>query len=287
MAVLHRFPILSFIVLTFIISHLINPVFVELVSILFHTEWLSFPMGRSLLTQYGGSIAALFLVWKLYGVRGIKSTLSYSKPKKGDAIWFLVSILLPLLMILLSYCLAGIRVAELLGILAQHWQHYLLTIGVFLITAGFAEEYGWRGFMLPQLLQTTSPLTATLLVYLVSGVWHFPALLAGWKNEPLLPWLILTVPIAVIHSWLFFKAKGNLLVPILFHACFDAQYAFYSQYIANDRLNNPGFHQGWTYIISYCILGLLIVIFTKAKLGFDPDNFSPSAYFGIKTSTQL
>src|SRR5688572_24139636 len=103
MSVLYRFPVLSFIVLTFIISHLINPVFVELVSILFHTEWLSFPMGRSLLTQYGGSIAALFLVWKLYGMSGIKSTLSYSKPKKNDTIWFLVSILLPLLMILLSY----------------------------------------------------------------------------------------------------------------------------------------------------------------------------------------
>lgn len=280
MSVLQRFPILSFIVLTFIISHLINPVLVELVSILFPTAWLSFPMGQSLLNQYGGSIAALFLVWKLYGTKGIKSTLSYGE---HDTMWYLVSILLPLGMILLSYSLAGIGIPELLSILVQHWQQYLLITGMFLITAGFAEEYGWRGFMLPQLLKTTSPLLATLLIYLVSALWHFPALLGGWKNEPLLPWLILALPIAIIHSWLFFKAKGNLLVPILFHACFDAQYAFYSQYVSNDQLNITGFHQGWTYIISYFILGLLIVIFTKAKLGFDPLTFSPDAYFDNKS----
>jgi uncharacterized protein len=97
----------------------------------------------------------------------------------------------------------------------------LLIIAGFIISAGLAEEFGWRGFLLPQLLKTQKPLTATLIIFTIGSLWHFPALLSGWKNEPVLPWVVFLFPITVIHSWLFFKSQGNLLVVIVFHACFE------------------------------------------------------------------
>lgn len=235
---------------------------------------------RSILNQYGGTLAAIFLVIKLYGIRGFKSTISHSRLNWGHTRWLLISVLMPLLIILASYCLAGVSINALLHILRMQWPLYLLVIGGFILSAGIAEEYGWRGFLLPQLLKTRSPLTATLIVFIVLSLWHFPALIAGWKEEPLIPWVLLSLSVAIIHSWLFFKSKGNLIVTILYHACFDAQYSFFSNFISTTTLVHQPFHQGWTFIILNCVVGFAIVAATKGKLGYDAEEFSIGAYFG-------
>jgi membrane protease YdiL (CAAX protease family) len=185
-------------------------------------------------------------------------------------------------MILLSYALAGVQVSTLLTVLQNNWGFYLLIIGGFIISAGLAEEFGWRGFLLPYLLKTMRPLPATFITFVILSVWHFPALFAGWKNEPILPWIVLSFAIAVVQSWLFFKSKANLVVQIFFHACFDAQYSFYSHYIPDAHVPNAPFNQGWTYILSYCLLAFVIIIVTRGRLGYNPVQLNLDKYFGEK-----
>jgi membrane protease YdiL (CAAX protease family) len=265
-------------------THLVNPVAVEIARVLFPALSFSFPMSglneRSILGQYGGSLAAMFLVIKLYGVRGFRATLSHSQLSTESARWLVISFLMPLLIILISYRLAGVGFDDLLSILFGRWQWYLLVIGGFVISSGLAEEYGWRGFLLPQLLKSTSPLRATLTICLLVSLWHFPALIAGWKGEPLVPWLILCFPIAIMHSWLFFRSKGNLIVTILFHACFDAQYSFFSTFIRAAGIEHQASHQGWAFVALNCFVGLVIIVATRGTLGFNAKDFSIRAYFG-------
>lgn len=287
--IIDRFPIAFFILLTFLISHLLNPIIVELVHMAFPDFKFSFPMSglnnRSLVAQYGPTIAAIILVLRLYGTKGLKSTLRYSAPKISDLKWLMVSLIIPLSMILLSYRLAGVALHELAEILLGHWELYLLVIGGHIIASGLAEEYGWRGFMLPQLLNGRSPLMVAFLIYIIVCLWHFPALLAGWKNEPILPFLIIVLPITIIHCWLFFQSNGSLLAPIIFHAAFDAQYSFVSNFVSGDNLLNRPFHQGWTYITLYCLFALTIIILTKGSLGYDSLRFKTSDYFGTSGIT--
>jgi membrane protease YdiL (CAAX protease family) len=283
---IRKFPIISFVLLTFFISHVLNPFIVELLHILFPSFSFDFPQGklneRSLINQYGGTIAALTITILLYDTSGLQSTIRFSRINAQTVPWLSVSVLLPLFMVLLSYSLAGVPVATLLITLGVNWPFYLLIIGGFIISAGLAEEFGWRGFLLPQLLKTLSPLPATLVTFVIVSLWHFPALLSGWKGEPILPWVVLSLAIAVVHSWLFFKSKANLIVQILFHACFDAEYSFYSHFITDDHVPNTPFHQGWTYIISYCALALVIIVATKGCLGYDRFKLNLDKYFGEK-----
>jgi hypothetical protein len=51
---------------------------------------------------------------------------------------------------------------------------YLSTFVFVLFLGGGMEEPGWRGFGLPVLQETYSPLRATLILGLVWGVWHVP-----------------------------------------------------------------------------------------------------------------
>lgn len=283
---IRKYPIGTFIVLTFFITHVLNPIVVEGLHILFPGFSFSFPIAQlnhaSLIAQYGPTLAAIFLVVKLYGGKGLRSTLRFSRLNGDQMVWLMVSVLLPLAMIVLSYSFAGVSLGVLYNTLSDNWQLYLLTIAGFIISAGLAEEYGWRGFLLPQLLRTLSPLKATILLFLILSLWHFPALLSGWKNEPLWPWLILSFSLAIIHAWLFFRSAGNLLVVILFHACFDAQYAFFSRFISGETLQNKPFHQGWSYVLSYAFLALLFIVITKGNLGYNRTKFDIDDYFGSR-----
>ena len=268
-----KYPIISFILLTFLISHLVNPIVVELVGISFPGFSFNFPEAqlneRSLIAQYGPTIAGLFLTVRLYGFRGLKSILRVNRITWTTTAWLLAALLLPLAMIVLSYLFAGVSLSALLTALYEHWQLYVLIIAGFILSAGLAEEFGWRGFLLPQLLNKYSPLMATFIIFVVLSLWHFPALLAGWKSEPIVPWTILSLTIAIVHSWLFFRSGGSLAVVILFHASFDAQYAFYSRFIPDMNIANAPIHQGWTYIILYSLFALAIIILTNGNLGYD------------------
>ena len=282
-----KYPVASFIVLTFLITHLLNPMVVGVARLLYAGAAFSFPMGYSLLAQWGPAVAALFMITSLYGLKGLYSTLLHIKIKKSHLKWLVLVCLLPIFMIGLSYVLAGLSLSQLLSIIAEHWVDYLSVFALLFITAGLGEELGWRGFLLPQLVKTKSVPRATFIIMIVHGLWHFNRFFSDPLGEPLHAWLMVFAGTTIIHIWLFFSSGGSLLIPILFHACFDAQYTFFSKYISADSLSSTSFHQGWTYVTLYFILGILIILATKGKLGFNSATFSSEAFFGksIKDNT--
>ena len=280
---IQKYPIIIFVVFTFFISHVVNPIIVELTYIIFPSFSFSFPEAgldeRSLISQYGPTIVALFITLRLYGIKGLLSILRFNKIDQSIIIWLLASLLLPLFMILLSYWVAGVSLTHLLNILKDNLMFYLLIVGGFILSAGLAEEFGWRGFLLPQLLKRQAPLTATIVTFIIISLWHFPALIAGWKDEPMLAWIILSFSVTVIHSWFFFKSYGNLWVVILFHACFDAQYSFYSRFISDKDVPNVPFHQGWTYVLLYSFFAFTVILATRGRLSYSSITLDPNIYF--------
>jgi membrane protease YdiL (CAAX protease family) len=94
---------------------------------------------------------------------------------------------------------------------------------VFFLFPGSAggEEIGWRGFALPHLQAARSALGASLVLGVVWGVWHLPLYLVGTEIRPLslfAPWVLLTVAVSVIYTWIYNGTGGSLLMVLLFHA---------------------------------------------------------------------
>ncbi|WP_165784691.1 hypothetical protein [Solitalea longa] len=92
----------------------------------------------------------MIVILKLYGIKGLRSILRFNRITQHTVFWLLMVVLLPLSIILLSYYFAGVELASLLIILQQHFSFYLLLITGFIVSGGLAEEFGWRGFLLPQ-----------------------------------------------------------------------------------------------------------------------------------------
>lgn len=89
------------------------------------------------------------------------------------------------------------------------------------------EEFGWRGYALPRMLERWSPLLAGTILGLVWTLWHVPAFLfSGIVVTPLadIGWYALgTTALSWLMTWLHVRGRGSLLVAGLIpHAVINA-----------------------------------------------------------------
>jgi uncharacterized protein len=130
-----------------------------------------------------------------------------------------------------------------------------------LVLGGAMEEPGWRGYGLPHLLETHTPVRATLLLGLVWGVWHVPIYGA-------LGFLIPMV-LAFFYTYLWARTRSVLLCIVL-HASFTP---------AQDHLILLPRDEAYSTTLDapdLAILGVylgalaLLLLLTRGRLGVDP-----------------
>ncbi|WP_042274332.1 CPBP family intramembrane glutamic endopeptidase [[Clostridium] dakarense] len=112
----------------------------------------------------------------------------------------------------------------------------IIFITPFAIIGGGLEEIGWRGFLLPKLLEKFSLIKATLIVGCVWSIWHIPMwFVVGSHQQKLifLPFAISCIATSFIMTPLFYKTRSIWLC-ILLHAIDNAcSYVFYASVDAN------------------------------------------------------
>lgn len=95
-----------------------------------------------------------------------------------------------------------------------------------LVDPGPLEEFGWRGFLQPLLRRRFSVLVSSLIVGVVWGIWHLPALvLPGFpQHDPATPlplaigrFLLQTTALSVVMGHVVDRARGAVAPAILMH----------------------------------------------------------------------
>jgi membrane protease YdiL (CAAX protease family) len=82
------------------------------------------------------------------------------------------------------------------------------------------EEFGWRGFALPRLLERYSPLDASIRLGLIHAAWHIPLFFIPGMPQTQVSFLLFTlgvVSIAIFDTALYLRTDANLLLAILVH----------------------------------------------------------------------
>jgi membrane protease YdiL (CAAX protease family) len=118
--------------------------------------------------------------------------------------------------------LAAVGIATLFGGSIPFHPAMLLLLPVLLIT-NFGEEIGWRGYAVPALQRTHSPLATALVVGVAWGAFHWLALLAN-ADAPLAYAAIGTVMLvafSVILTALFNEGGQSVALVALAHAMYD------------------------------------------------------------------
>jgi len=101
---------------------------------------------------------------------------------------------------------------------------------VMILTFGFGEETGWRGFALPRLQITRSASKATLILIPIWIFWHLP--LFFYKESFIemgvfgaFGWAISLAFGAVVLTWLYNSSKSSILIVAIWHGTFNAAVA--------------------------------------------------------------
>lgn len=166
---------------------------------------------------------------------------SYIKPK-GHFVWYLIAILLipsSLLLGAIFTILSGQDVSwislpvgfELVGLIAITFAY------TFFYGGGTNEEPGWRGFALPRLQLKFSPLIASIILGLIWGFWHTPIYLPQYGS--LIQYgifLLNTIKIAIILTWLYNRTGGSVLATALMHTIGNITYEFLPSTLASDLI---------------------------------------------------
>jgi uncharacterized protein len=140
-----------------------------------------------------------------------------------------------------------------------------------LVLGGAMEEPGWRGFGLPHLLRTRTPLRATLLLGLVWGIWHVPV------YGPL--GFVVPMVLAFFYTYLWART-GSVLLCIVLHAGFtpaqDNLILLARDLAYTSALDRPD----WVILAVYVVAALVLVLVTRGRLGVaaqDTGAVPPSA----------
>jgi len=166
---------------------------------------------------------------------------SYIKPK-GHFVWYLVAILLmpcSLLLGAIFTILSGQDVSwislpvgfELVGLIAITFAY------TFFYGGGTNEEPGWRGFALPRLQLKFSPLIASIILGLIWGFWHTPIYLPQYDSFIQYGiFLLNTIKIAIILTWLYNRTGGSVLATALLHTVGNITFEFLPSTLASDLI---------------------------------------------------
>jgi len=87
---------------------------------------------------------------------------------------------------------------------------------------GLSEEFGWRGYALPNLQTRFDATTSSCILGLIEGIWHLPLAftpgLSGWEGRALILFFVWWIPVGITRTWIFNNTHGSVLAAVLFHA---------------------------------------------------------------------
>jgi hypothetical protein len=169
---------------------------------------------------FGPGVAAFVLTGLRAGKPGMKELWKSGWKVNFDKKWLLPAVLL--------VPAAGV-VTWLILILMDvqiEWQYgaplvMVVPIGILIwLLNAYPEEYGWRGFALPRLLEQTSPLNASLILGIIWGFWHLPLHFIPTTTQYVIPfwqYLLQTVVLSILYTWLHKGTGGSVFIASLFH----------------------------------------------------------------------
>ena len=216
------------------------------------------------LGTFGPFFAAVGMVSRRSGFRGLGEFLGQAFRWKAGIQWYAAALLAPALIrivVLYVHVLKGGTVPDLSD--GTRWLAVPSTFFLVLLIGGpTGEEFGWRGFLLQRIQPVFGLLGASIVIGVISTFWHLPLFWIPGTAQSHLPFEIFavrTVALSVISTWLYNGTRRSLLFVLLFHASLNTWpntvYILEAEGAIGPYLSTTVIYSGWA--LQLLILGLL------------------------------
>jgi membrane protease YdiL (CAAX protease family) len=229
----------------------------------------------------GPTTAALVITAARDGKAGVKQFLRrYGQWRVGWQ-WYLIPLVgFPALYLIpATFWLGAAPWQALIDQWPTFFTVYLMAVLIFPALINWGEEAGFRGFAQTHMQKAYGALTASLVVGLLHSLWHLPVFLLVHGPPALGPFdlgeflmnTLMTLLLTVIYTWIFNGAQQSILIAALMHASLNGTQAWVGTLIPNlpQAVDN-------TFAISLAVGALLLIVLTRGRLGYRPEETTPS-----------
>jgi len=221
------------------------------------------------------SVIALVFIVCTTGRSGFKSLIGRLVHFRFKSRWYLYSILMMPLIVGVAYLflhyLFGQKFNSVLFpiIAPQIWPALPLILYFIVFQGPLGEELGWRGYVLPMLLEKFTPAKASIILGLIWSVWHYPKFFISNTIQgsltntyglviALIGFSLYTIILTFMITLLYLKTNRSIFAAILFHAM-----ANYSHGLITILIQPAG---GAAILTIMLILSILLIIRFKREL---------------------
>lgn len=168
---------------------------------------------------FGPFVAALILVWREGRLRDFfRQAVSARFPWY---FWLIAFAIWPAIQGLAFFSAVG------LGDIVVDASMYMslsmllpIFIQTFFVGGPLGEEFGWRGYALPALLESHGPVVSSLILGLIHAFWHLPIWFVvgeGSRDMPFLLFALNVVSQTPIYTWLYLRCNRSVWPVMVFH----------------------------------------------------------------------
>ena len=228
------------------------------------------PLPVLIAMGYMPTVAAILVARWTGGKKAVRGLLRKLLIVRVGLGWYIFAIfglaVIYVVVILLHNFLAGPRALPILSANTPPLpplQLALSLVPMFLVIGIVnGEELAWRGFALPRLQAKCNALTSSLILGVIWALFHLPLFFtvtgssqAGW---PFSSFLISTLAMSVLYTWMFNNTRGSVFMAYLFHAAANT----WSQVFSMDHANPL---VGWILAGVLVLAALIVLALTGAE----------------------
>ena len=186
-------------------------------------SWASWPAyGAGLIPRVeflpiGPLAAAILVIAVAEGRAGFRAWGRRLVRWRVGWVWYAVALLVPVALVSLTGLINMVLGAPAPGLAQLTWSGLLTVFAVRLVNpldGPLGEEPGFRGYALPLLQASRTPLLSATVLGVLIALWHLPLVIFGGLSLTGLP---TTFAITFLYVWLFNRTGGSVLLTFLFH----------------------------------------------------------------------
>jgi membrane protease YdiL (CAAX protease family) len=172
------------------------------------------------LAAYSVSLTGIVLTAKYAGREGLRRLARRLLPWQSPLRWYLI--VSAGYAAVTAIALATAALVQPTAAAIPPWYGFPSALGIAIVRdpGPIGEEFGWRGFALPRLLERYSPLGASVRLGLIHAAWHIPVFFIPGMPQTQVSFPLFTVgvvSIAIFNTALYLRTGANLLLAILVH----------------------------------------------------------------------
>jgi membrane protease YdiL (CAAX protease family) len=208
------------------------------------------PLPLMVVMGYMPTLAAVIVVGKTQGREGLRALFRKLTIVRVGVGWYLFAIFGLAFMyigaILLYNQFSGLTPISVLSKNTPPFSSPLelvsqIVILFLIIGIVNGEELGWRGFALPRLQAKYDALTSSLILGVIWSVFHLPLFFtltgSSQSDWSFTNFLISTIAMTTLYTWMYNNTRGSVLLAYLFHAAANTWSQVFSIDHANQSLN--------------------------------------------------